>query len=111
MDVWEFPACERGMTLRANSLKPDRSLVAELHQTLRVHHISQLRFFSVSEHEDSMAVEISQFIHPWYENEEFGTVMAVTRATFWFGEDPVAELSKGIQVDQEAKPPRRAKST
>ena len=46
---------------------------------------------SCGKHRVPMAVEILQFIQPWYGSEEFGSVMAVTRETSWLGEGTVAE--------------------
>ena len=47
--------------------------MTELHQTVNVHHISQLLFFlSFSKPQASMAVEIMQFIQPRCGSEEFG---------------------------------------
>ena len=50
-----------------------------------------------------MAVHILQFIHPWYETQEFATVMAVTCETSGFGEGPMTESVEHFKVDQEAK--------
>ena len=44
-----------------------------------------------------MTVEILQFINLWYENQEFGRVMAVTRETSRFGEGAVAECFKILE--------------
>ena len=38
-----------------------------------------------------MAVDLLQFIHPWYEYKEFGGVMAAMRETSRFGEGPMAQ--------------------
>ena len=54
--------------------------------------------FSCSQPQASTAVEILQFIQPWYESEEFGSVMAVTGETSWFGQGPLAESFEALRI-------------
>ena len=64
MEVLESLATRTKVTFRVNSnpkpCKTDRDLVTQLHQTLHVDHISQLRSFLILE--ASTAVKILQFI-------------------------------------------------
>ena len=63
-------------------------------------------------HQASMTVQIFQFIHLWYENLEFGRVMAATLETsrFEVRRKPIGSIIRSIHEREKAKPRIRARN-